>query len=117
MSTGRNDPFEEGRPQRVSFSTWKSMWLDRVAPGIGEWDRNLYVVAVAIVQAVNPRSLSATLSYNELAAQAGVTRTVVRRCLRDLEAAGHIDIERGDGRGIKSVIVPKLPGGWTVVEG
>jgi len=61
MATGRDDPFGAGRPQRVSFDTWQGMWLDRVAPGIGDWDSNLFEVAVFIVHAVNPRSLSATL--------------------------------------------------------
>lgn len=117
MTTGRNDPFGEGRPQRVSFDTWQGMWLDRIAPGIGDWDSNRFEVAVVLVHPVNPKSLSATLSYDKIAAQAGVTRTVVRRCLRDLEAASHIDIDRGNGRGIKTMIVPQLRGTYSVVEG
>lgn len=114
-STGRKHPFRN--ETRIAFSTWRDLWLDAVAPAIGEWDEALWAVAQAVAGALSERTLSAILSLEETATAAGVSRVVARRCLRDLESGGFLMIDRGNGRGLKSILIPVTRRDLQVVGG
>lgn len=108
---GANSTFEQ------SLSSGPEEWLQMIEGQALDMFRPGAMVAVAreIAARVNASTGAAAVSMPDLSEAAGAGPCATRRAIRALVALGLLTLDRGDGRGLRTVYVPQMPrGGYRV---
>ncbi len=103
-----------GIPQRTTQTDHLSLemicerWVNQIAPGYTDADEQRYDLAVAILDHLDLKSMTATVRVTNLAREACIGLKSTRRLIAGLVRRGHLEFHQGNGRGRISTFRPIL---------